>query len=92
MSSCFSFSFAILNFGIKRTQNMYGIVVETLRLSLIYQTCFDGISVFVSEIESLKLPLNLIARDVTKFVALRDNIYKFNSLNKYDYLIRRFVV
>ena len=61
---------------------MYGIVVETLRVSLIYQTCFDGTSVFVSEIESLKLPLNLIARDVTKFVALRDNIYKFNSLNK----------
>ena len=61
---------------------MYGIVVETLRLSLIYQTCFDGTPVFVSEIESLKSPLNLTARDVTKFVALRDNIYKFNSLNK----------
>ena len=44
MSSCFSFSFAILNFGIKRTQNMYGIVVETLRLSLIYLHCFRGIS------------------------------------------------
>ena len=61
---------------------MYGIVVETLRLSLIYQTCFDGTSVFVSENESLKLPLHLTARDVTKFVALRDNIYEFNSLNK----------
>ena len=61
---------------------MYGIVVKTLRLSLIYQTCFDGTSVFVSEIESLKLPLNLTACDVTKFVALRENVYKFNSLNK----------
>ena len=29
---------------------MYGIVVKTLRLSLIYQTCFDGTSVFISEI------------------------------------------
>ena len=67
---------------------MYGIVVETLRLSLIYQICFDGTSVFVSEIESLKLPLNLTARDVTKFVALRDNIYKFNSLNKGLYIER----
>ena len=35
VSSYFSFSFAILRFGIMRTKNRYGIVDETLQVSLI---------------------------------------------------------
>ena len=38
MSSCLSIFFALLNFGITRTQNMYGMVVETLQFSFITES------------------------------------------------------
>ena len=51
MSSCLSISFALLNCSITQIQNLYGIVVEKLQFSFIYQTCFDCTSAFISVIK-----------------------------------------
>ena len=50
--SSYRFPSNLLNHAHSRHgQDMYGIVVETLQFSVIYQTRFDGTSVFVSVIE-----------------------------------------
>ena len=82
------FSFAALSFKITGTQNIYGIVVETLQVSLIYHNKYTTNYESIKHVSTVNPSSSMLQslkslHDVTKFVtvALRDNT-TYLSLNK----------